>query len=311
MRPTQAVALGGFLLQICLGQECQECQSYGIDFLSGGSYFQNSESTEAFTALQEFEGCANDTANNIFIDPNGEWFECTLSQLTPDDTPQLVTCPINKNQLFDGDWTLEIISNNGGCDPIAYRRDFFLSVGPQQTTTVSPTVVITTTSTPIITVLQTTTQIVTQTANPSTTTVPRATITPTITKHPLPKITIVTKAIFTVTKVKQVASIVSTSFTTTTPKCKPTAKHRIADPTAGNAASIIDDFGLTEGAAESTLAARSGTTAFRRAILDGRAIEPEVKARFLRERREKVALEKRAPDQPVITTTDSEGEPVT
>ena len=137
-------ALSYFIVRTSLAQECADCQSYGIDFLSGGSYFQNSESTDPFTALQEFESCTNDTSNNIFVDPNGDQYECTMSQLQPDDTPQLVTCPLNKNELFDGEWSILVLSNNGGCEPIAYQREFYLSVGPQQTTTISPTVVIST-----------------------------------------------------------------------------------------------------------------------------------------------------------------------
>lgn len=298
-------------VQICLGQECGDCQSYGIDFLNGGSYFQNSDSTDPFTALQEFEGCANDTSNNIFVDADGDQFECSLSQLQPDDTPQLVTCPVNKNELIDGEYSLLIISNNGDCDPIAYQRDFLLSVGPQQTTTVSPTITVSTTTTPIVTVIQTQTQTITQTAKPLTTTVPRATLSPTITKYPLPSITVVTKAIFTVTKVQQIPNIVSTKIVTTTPKCKPTAQRRVADPIARIAATILGDLGLEARDAAPMPTVRSGTTEFKRAILEGRAVEPEIKARFLRERRERVALEKRAPDEPTVVVTDSEGTPVT
>lgn len=161
-----------FFTKACLSQDCGDCQSYGIDFLNDGSYFQNSDSSDPFTALQEFEGCANDTSHNVFVDPDDEQYECTMSQLQPDDTPQLVTCPVNKDQLFDGKWSLLILSNNGGCEPIDYQRDFELSVGPQQTETVSPMVVVSSTTTPIVTVVQTVTQIITQAASPSTTTVP-------------------------------------------------------------------------------------------------------------------------------------------
>ena len=72
-------------------EECEECQSFAIDFQDQGSYFQNSESTEPFTALQEFEGCTNDTTHNVFVDPNGDQYECSMSDMQPDDTPQLIT----------------------------------------------------------------------------------------------------------------------------------------------------------------------------------------------------------------------------
>lgn len=48
------------------------CQSFGVDFLSGETYFQNVNSTEPFTAVQEFEGCqAGAESNNILVDPTG------------------------------------------------------------------------------------------------------------------------------------------------------------------------------------------------------------------------------------------------
>jgi hypothetical protein len=58
--------------------------------------------------------------------------------------------PVNKNQLFSGGWSIIIISNNGDAAPIAYERDFFLTVAPQNTTTFTPTVTATVTTTPIV-----------------------------------------------------------------------------------------------------------------------------------------------------------------
>ena len=34
----------------------QTCESYGVDFQNGGSYFQNSFSTDPFNFLEEFSG---------------------------------------------------------------------------------------------------------------------------------------------------------------------------------------------------------------------------------------------------------------
>ncbi|KAF2103703.1 hypothetical protein NA57DRAFT_18329, partial [Rhizodiscina lignyota] len=126
-----------------------DCVSFGMDFQDGGSYFQNSLSTDPFTFVSQFEGkrsqmrsCNNDTASNIFVDPNGDQVLCSDTSLTPDDTNQMSTCPTDKDQLFDGYWSVIIISNNGNGDPIGYERDFSLSVGPQVTTTYTPTVVI-------------------------------------------------------------------------------------------------------------------------------------------------------------------------
>ncbi|TKA37616.1 hypothetical protein B0A54_11700 [Friedmanniomyces endolithicus] len=69
--------------------------------------------------------------------------------MTPDDTPETITCPLDKDQLYSGDWSLLILSNNGNCDPIDFERDFSLSVGPQQTVTVGPTLTVSTITTPV------------------------------------------------------------------------------------------------------------------------------------------------------------------
>ena len=126
----------------CLGE------SFGADFQSGGTYFQNVESTDPFTAIQEFVGCQNDTSHNILVDPNGDQSECTETPMQPDDTPQLLTCSQwPKDKLYTGDWSLLIISNNGNADPIAYERDFSLTVGTQVTSTVTTTPIATSTAT--------------------------------------------------------------------------------------------------------------------------------------------------------------------
>lgn len=42
-----------------------------------------------------------------------------------------------KSSLSNGNWSVIIISNNGDSgEPIAYERDFTLTVGPQSTSTV-------------------------------------------------------------------------------------------------------------------------------------------------------------------------------
>lgn len=42
-----------------------------------------------------------------------------------------------QTDMFSGDWSVLIISNNGDADPIAYERDFYLTLGTPVTTTVS------------------------------------------------------------------------------------------------------------------------------------------------------------------------------
>lgn len=136
------------------------CQSYGVDYQNGGSYFQNVNVNNTFTATQQFSGCTNDTAYNVLVDPNGDQSECTSSTMQPSDTDMLVTCSNwTSSTMYDGDWSLLIVSNNGNATPIAYQRDFSISVGtpvatvstdgPTVTNTVSTTVTSTSTSTSI------------------------------------------------------------------------------------------------------------------------------------------------------------------
>jgi hypothetical protein len=54
------------------------CSVYGIDFVDGGSYFINSESTVDFTTVQQFSGCNDDSADVLLVQQSteDEW-ECT------------------------------------------------------------------------------------------------------------------------------------------------------------------------------------------------------------------------------------------
>lgn len=106
------------------------CQSFGDDFTSGGTFFQNTLSSEQFNATQEFEGCQDDVSNNILIDPNGDGYECDTTSLVPDDEPMTFSCPVQKSDLESGDYSIIVISNNGDCDPIAYQRDFSIIAAP-------------------------------------------------------------------------------------------------------------------------------------------------------------------------------------
>lgn len=90
------LSVGALALSLCgfaLAQDncTTTCQSFGVDFVDDGSYFQNIDSTAPFTAVQEFEGCQDDEANNILVDPSGNQYECSQTPLTPDDTAQTMT----------------------------------------------------------------------------------------------------------------------------------------------------------------------------------------------------------------------------
>ncbi|KAK3117525.1 hypothetical protein LTR53_001042 [Teratosphaeriaceae sp. CCFEE 6253] len=290
------------LLAFAASTSAQTCDSYGLDFQNGGSYFQNSLSSDLFTALQEFEGCQNDTANNVFVDPNGDQSQCSDSALTPDDMPQLITCADwPKNKLYNGEWSLLIISNNGNGDPIAYERDFSLSVGPQQTTTISTSIATTTV--------------------PSRTTTIQALVQPT-TITPAPSTVRVTKGLITLT---QVVGIVSATTTTKTvlASCSTARGTRVQDPIAKIVPTILGQLndvaggiingltGTVEDATEGLIGLtplsqlKTASAKYKRAIIEGRTPSAELKRAFVAERRERMGrvLRKRAPDEPTVTVT--------
>jgi len=183
-----------------------------------------------------------------------------------------------------------------------------LTVGPQTTVTLGPTLTVSTVSTPVESAIQTVTQVITSSANPSTTTVQALiNLVPTLTVHPLPSITLVTKAVLTVTSTSTKANIVATSTNTATATCAQRARRSVRDPVAGIAATILGnvlhEIGLEKRTAAPAPTARSASTEFKRAIIEGRALEPEAKARFLTERSERLALNKRAPDEQTTTFT--------
>ncbi|KAF2001989.1 hypothetical protein P154DRAFT_463582, partial [Amniculicola lignicola CBS 123094] len=212
-----------------------------MDFQDGGSYFQNSLSNDNFT----FVSCNPDFAYNVFVDPAGDQLLCSDTNLTPDDTNQLSTCPIQKSQLYSGLWSILILSNNGdGGDPIGYERDFSLSVGPQSTSTYTPTVVITVLTTPVVTTTTTTTDTSTTEVKASTVTTPSITITPTTTVTPARVTTTTTKALLTLKftayslDISQVTKTKTASCRTPTRPSKhdPTCKIK---PTVGPAATVL------------------------------------------------------------------------
>ncbi|KAL1297196.1 hypothetical protein AAFC00_004766 [Neodothiora populina] len=273
----------------------QSCVSYGVDFQSGGSYFQNISSTDDFSFVSVFEGCQDDVANNILVDPNGDEYQCTDTPLQPDDTNQMATCPMQKDDMFTGDWSVIIISNNGDSDPIAYERDFYVSVGVPQTYTFTPTLTLTAVTTPILNVTSTDTQTFTTTST-VTTTVPSKTYSPTVTSTPSKVTTTITKTVGTVKKTARVVipSIVTKSRTAT---CSIPARQTFPDPTCTITPTLVTAAALQTDAAKAK---------FRRvpdaiAILDRDTRIAERKAR-LAERR---AIAKRTPDAATVTVTDT------
>lgn len=92
--PSSTLASGIVALSFAasaLAQTCNTCNSYGVDFQSGGSYFQDITSTADFTAVEEFQGCTNDTAYNVLVDPSGNQYQCNNVYMQPDLTPEFLT----------------------------------------------------------------------------------------------------------------------------------------------------------------------------------------------------------------------------
>lgn len=265
-----------------------DCQSFGVDFQDGGSYFQNSLSKDNFTFVSQFEGCQNDQTLNLLVNPNGTQVQCSNTDLQPDDTNELSTCPLEKDQLASGEWSVLIISNNAQADPFAYQRDFYLSVGPQKTTTYTPTVTLSYTSTPVFIVTSTTTDTSLVTLAPSTVTKPSTVLenTRTITPAAVTTITIVP---FTRTYTSY--SMIAVNATrTVTPGCKLPTKPPQADR-------ICTVRPTINGITAAAMATASAKNKFRR-VRDNRVVFVD-KISFLEERRARLA--DRAPDAPTLT----------
>lgn len=291
------------LFSYASAQDCSTtCQSYGIDFIDqGGPYFQNVLSTDPFTAWEEFTGCQNDTAHNILVDPSGDQYECNQTPMTNDQI-ETVTCPIDKNKLVSGNWSMIILSNNGDCAPIDYMRQFSLSVGPQVTRTAYGGVAtILSTSTSVVSTTITSTSVVTSTASPSTTTVPGAAST-TVTVVPPPRVTVITKGVYTSYKTS-ISAVFSTA--TITPPCNhvpraeanPTAvSNTIPVPDAINSVYKITVGSFSQPALAPTKAARAVSGARRvRSIVQVRSVEAR--------HPDSVPIVRRHPDLPTTIVT--------
>jgi hypothetical protein len=305
-----------------------DCESFGVDFTSGGTFFQNSNSSDPFTAIQEFTGCENDSAHNVFIDPTGDQTECSETPMQPDNTPQLVTCEDwPKDRLYDGAWSRLVISNNGDGDPIAYQRDFSLTVGEQQTSTVTPTVTVRNVETPVVNITSTVVETITQTAKASTITSGRGTFTIT----PKPTTITSTRGFITLTQHTQTWNVIP-STTTVAASCSMKPTRHVKDPIATVVPYVLGDlnniaknvinlnkgivggilggifnFGRNKQTSNKKTNNRLSSFRFKREILEGRTPSEELKQAFVAERAanlQKNAIVKRAPDELTKTVTD-------
>ncbi|TGO38044.1 hypothetical protein BHYA_0083g00230 [Botrytis hyacinthi] len=285
-----------------------DCASYGIDFQNGGNYFINSADNSSFTAVTQFTGCSGE-AEVILVAPNDDSWECSDIETQPDGTNMLSTCPISKNQMYSGTWTIVILANNGAGASFAAQRTFELTVGTQATATYTPTVNITSVVTPSTTLPTTITDTDSTTLPAVTITAASATAKSTVTVTP--------KKVTTTKTITSTRTITSRKYTfpivtvTKTASCRLPTKPPMQDVYPNQhflllAQSVTSDSSVKRtavpapAAAVITPAPRANPES-RDAIVDianvlGRRAVGRVIAK---------KLKKRAPDVPTVTVTDT------
>jgi len=300
---TGALAFAGVLGVVLAQDQYQTCESWGVDFQDKGSYFQNKSSSDPFTFVSTFEGCQNDVANNILVDPTGEQYLCSDTPLTPPDTYQMSTCPLDKDDLWSGAWSVIIISNNGDAEPIAYQRDFSLEVAVPVTTTYTPTLTVSATTTPIIesTIYNTITETITNTK----TVTSKYTKSKTITKTPKKVTTTKTQILGTITK--HAYTVIPTVVTKTkTLTCSIPKRQPYHDPWARITPTVVYAAALETASLTTSVAATTTGTHRRRDAK--RHVAADNRAEFLAAREARLAdaqvIQKRGLDNGTVTLTE-------
>lgn len=227
------------------------------------------------------------------------------------DTLLIYYSPKLKSQLESGDWSILVISNNGADgEPIAYQRDFALTVGTQSTITATPTVLVSSTITPILNVTTTTTNTQTTTLPPSTTTVPKITVSKTSTITPPPTTVTKTVNLGTIT-IPKFSVTVTKVIKTKTASCHLPQRQATQDPiikiwpNKPAAQSIVKSAVSAAGVPGPTGAPRSAKFRYAR---DPIADIEANREQWLQERSERLRdaaeLDKRAPDAQPLTVTE-------
>ncbi|MCJ1426818.1 hypothetical protein MMC29_004721 [Sticta canariensis] len=193
---------------------------------------------------------------------------------------------IQKKDLVSGEYSLHILGNNGNGEPFAYQRDFSLLVGPQQTTTYTPTVTVQSTLIPILNSTSTNTYVSTTTLAPATVTQPSTTLHPSTTITPAKVTSTTTSTLGTITLVDFTVPI-SQVVVTSTATCITPTKQKSPDPTCTTGPCLAAAAPL-----ETPASAK-----FRRLAID--------RAQRIQERKERLGeMQKRSPDSATITVTD-------
>ncbi|KAK2758385.1 hypothetical protein FQN54_004235 [Arachnomyces sp. PD_36] len=128
------------LFLVNIGGVFADCQSYGVDYLDGESYFIDTESQDYFSFVNKFSGCVDqDTVTPILVAPSKDEYFCSDITTLPNDVDKISTCDVAGNEvrkadMFSGTWTIIILGLT-----FAWERDFEIIAGPQIKTTVTPT----------------------------------------------------------------------------------------------------------------------------------------------------------------------------
>lgn len=280
------------ILAIGLGlfQVACACESYGVDFKDNRDYFINIKSNESFTAASEFYNC-QEPARAILITPKNQSIFCSDVPTSPDYTDETTTCPILKNQMYSGDWTLILLDNNGNASTFNAKRRLHLNVGEQVTSTVIPTITLSVTQTPTSIVNATITDVESVTLAPSSvTSLASSAETQTVTSYP-PRQTIEISSTATITRTRTRFTYTVKTYTETE-ICANVFAALEADPTAD--ASLLS-------IASAAIATASPTAAPARRARIRRDITKVVQV----EKRNSVKLAKRTPDSATVTSTDT------
>lgn len=186
--------------------------------------------------------------------------------------------------MFSGTWSIIIISNNGDADSISYERTFDLKVGPQQTSTYTPTVTLSVTSTPIVNSTSISTYVSTSTLSANTVISPSSVFKPTRTITPHASTLTKTKILLTLT-IPEFTLAIKNVIHTETATCVIPPKQNPCDPVA-----------------KTTPTSKAGSAKFRRAV-DG-SLSAE-RAKWLAERVSSHGMvAKRDLDSATVTVTD-------
>ncbi|KAF2145684.1 uncharacterized protein K452DRAFT_315875 [Aplosporella prunicola CBS 121167] len=295
--------LGAFVAISALAQPAfsSSCGSRGIDFSDEGSYFINQASSENFTAVTQFDGCSGGYANILLVEPEtNDTYICSQIPTTPDDVPQLSTCPILKSEMESGHWLLLIQGNNADSDPFDYQRDIYLTVGPQVTATITNSITWDITSTPIETITSPTTVYITETI-PNTQTITSPSGTAKRTKTITPKATTIwTTGLYTKTRrayTEELTTVTKTATATCTVPPKPSIRDKVAVYTVQTISGEASPTGVQ---AVGKRDKRVDSSVARRVLGNAHRLRGMSASERIQERR----LQERAPDSETITVTN-------